>query len=926
MAKKMVLELAKDMGMPPLELVKTIKEDLKLDFDVKNHMTILDESQIEEIQKRMDDASSSKAASKKTKKKTTKKKATKKKTAATKKATKKVTKKKAVTKKQSSDSEEGSQASIASPSTKRQTVIRRRSRGAAAETVSEPSSESSAQAAELEASRGESGRAKAGSEAAVEAKTSKESPQRRTDGPEAVSESKTSTRPEDKIAPSSDAKAATQAKEKSDLPKTAKDQESWPTDELGRPIAPGMADDKKKRVKPSRPTPKVSSDEAPPSTHRAFRAQKSKAPEPAEPVGKDTGKKLAQAKEELRAESELKMYDFKRREIVFTPKKRRVMNTANLKKTKITKPSEQKRTIRVDGGISVSDLAQRMGVKIPKLMKSMMDMGIEGSQNDYLDVETATLLANEFNYEIQNVAFKEEEHLKIKADEKVDPSELAPRAPIVTVMGHVDHGKTSLLDAIRKEDVTSGEAGGITQHIGAYQVHQNDSTLTFLDTPGHEAFTQMRARGANVTDIAILVVAADDGVMPQTKESIDHAKAAGVPIIVAINKIDKPEANVETVKQALTEHGLVAEDWGGDILCVEVSAKEGLNLDKLLEAVSLQAELMELKARPKGPAKGRVVEAKMEKGRGPVATVLIQEGLLKKGDSIVCGMASGKVRSMLDYKGKQFKEAGPSTPVEIIGLDSLPQAGDEVDVAENDKAAKEIVEKRRQAQREIDLHSKKKTSLEDLFGDLEEGETHELSVIVKADVQGSVEAVCDALHNLSGDKVKINVISSSAGGVTESDVLLASASDAIIVAFNVRPENKARKLAEKENVEIKAYSIIYELLDEVKKAMEGLLAPQEVEKFQGRAEVRELFNVPKAGVVAGSAVIDGKIGRHSKVRLLRDSKVIYEGKVGSLRRFKEDAKEVSTGYECGIGIENFNDIKPGDIIEAFSIEEKKATL
>ncbi|TWJ19662.1 translation initiation factor IF-2 [Geobacter argillaceus] len=620
-----------------------------------------------------------------------------------------------------------------------------------------------------------------------------------------------------------------------------------------------------------------------------------------------------------------------KRERVFEPgfkagkgkKKYQKERVSEGKKTEITTPKAIKRIIKISETISVGELAKRMGIKATDLIRALMKMGMMATINHPLDFDTATLLATDFGYEIENVAVDLDEILESVPDA---PESLVKRSPVVTIMGHVDHGKTSLLDAIREANVIAGEAGGITQHIGAYDVELNGRKITFLDTPGHEAFTAMRARGAKVTDIVILVVAADDGVMPQTREAINHSKAAGVPIIVAINKIDKPDAKPERVKQELTEHGLVSEEWGGDTTMVEVSAKKRLNLESLLEMVLLQADVMELKANPDKPAKGTIVEAKLDKGRGPVATVLVQEGTLKMGDYCVVGVQSGRVRAMQNDRGEKVLEAGPSMPVEVIGLSGVPDAGDVFVAMKDEKQAKEIATLRQIKQREVELAKHTKLSLEDLYKRIQSGEVKDLNVIVKGDVQGSVEAVGESLRKLSTDAVRLNVIHSAVGAVTETDVNLAAASNAIIIGFNVRPEVKAQNLAEKEGVDIRLYSIIYDAVEDVKKAMEGLLEPIFKEKYLGRAEIREVFSVPKVGNVAGCYVQDGKVVRNAQVRLLRDNVVIYTGKMSSLRRFKDDVKDVATGYECGIGLENYNDLKIGDIIEAFEMEKVAATL
>ncbi len=594
-----------------------------------------------------------------------------------------------------------------------------------------------------------------------------------------------------------------------------------------------------------------------------------------------------------------------------------------VKKTEITVPKAIKRIIRISETITVGELAKRMGIKANDLIKSLMKMGMMVTINHPLDFDTAAILSSEYSYEIENVAVDLDEILESTPDA---PETLSKRPPVVTIMGHVDHGKTSLLDAIREANVIAGEAGGITQHIGAYDVELNGRKITFLDTPGHEAFTAMRARGAKVTDIVILVVAADDGVMPQTREAINHSKAAGVPIIVAINKVDKPEAKPERVKQELTEHGLVAEEWGGDTTMVEVSAKKRLNLEGLLEMVLLQADVMDLKANADKQAKGTIVEAKLDKGRGPVATVLVQEGTLKAGDYCVVGIHSGRVRAMQNDRGEKVLEAGPSMPVELIGLSGVPDAGDVFVSMKDEKQAKEIATLRQIKHREQELAKHSRMSLDQLYQKIQKGEVKDLNVIVKGDVQGSVEAVGESLRKLSTDAVRLNVIHSAVGAVTETDVNLATASNAIIIGFNVRPEVKAASLAEKEGVDIRLYSIIYDAVEDVKKAMEGLLEPIFKEKYLGRAEIREVFSVPKVGNVAGCYVQDGKMLRNAQVRLLRDNVVVYEGKMSSLRRFKDDQKEVASGYECGIGLENYNDIKQGDIIEAFEMEKIAAKL
>ncbi len=569
-----------------------------------------------------------------------------------------------------------------------------------------------------------------------------------------------------------------------------------------------------------------------------------------------------------------------------------------------------------------------MGVKANDLIKELMGQGQMVTINHPLDFESAAILASEFGYEVENVAFDEETILSHSdiAEQGDDDGKLVARPPVITIMGHVDHGKTSLLDAIRQAKVTEGEAGGITQHIGAYDVDLDGRKMTFLDTPGHEAFTAMRSRGAQVTDIVVLVVAADDGAMPQTKEAINHSKAAGVPIIVAVNKIDKPDANPDRVMQELSELELLPESWGGDTIYVNVSAKEKTNIDQLLEMILLQSEVLELKANPDKRAQGTVVEARLDKGRGPVTTVLVQQGTLKVGDPIVAGLHFGRVRSMADDRGKPVDKAGPSFPVEVTGLSGVPEAGESFHAVEDERVAKEIAQHRHHKIREAELAKNSKISLEQLYARIQEGDVKELKVVVKADVQGSVEAVADTLTKLSTDACRLIVIHSGVGGITETDISLAAASDAIVLGFNVRPAPKAANLAELEGVDIRLYNVIYDAINDIKDAMEGLLAPTLKEVDLGRAEVREAFNVTKVGTIAGCYVVSGKIQRNAHARLLRDDVVVWTGKLSSLRRFKDDVKEVGTNYECGIGLENYNDIKPGDIIEVYEIKEEKTSL
>jgi translation initiation factor IF-2 len=609
------------------------------------------------------------------------------------------------------------------------------------------------------------------------------------------------------------------------------------------------------------------------------------------------------------------------------PRKKMVAAGKKVKQTQITTPAEHKRVVRMDTAIAVSDLAQRMGVKGNEIIKKLWGLGMMGvTINQNIDLDTAGLIAQEFGYQVESTAFREEEVISEESEE--NPEDLVPRAPVVTVMGHVDHGKTSLLDVIRKANVASGEAGGITQHIGAYKVHTPGGDVVFLDTPGHEAFTAMRARGAKMTDIVVLVVAADDGPMPQTIEAINHARAAEVPIVVAVNKVDKPGANPAAIRTKLMEHNLVAEEFGGDIIFVDVSAKTKQGVDKLLEMLALQAEVLELHANPKKAARGHVVEARLDRSRGAISTVLVEEGTLRVGDLMVSGEVSGKIRAMLGDKGQPISEAGPSTPVEVLGLDGVSDAGELFNVVTDEKAAKSLVEHRRDQRRkkEATASPSGRVSLENILDKIREGEVKEVKIVLKADVQGSVEAIAQALRALSTQSVGVNVISSGVGGITESDVQLAKASAAVVIGFNVRPAGKSQQMSENEGVEIKLYQVIYDAIDDVKKAMVGMLAPVTREKALGKVEIRQVFNITKFGTIAGSFVTEGKINRKAQIRLVRDSVVVFTGKLGSLKRFKDDASEVAQGYECGLSIEGYQDLKVGDIIEAFEVESVAATL
>jgi translation initiation factor IF-2 len=657
---------------------------------------------------------------------------------------------------------------------------------------------------------------------------------------------------------------------------------------------------------------------------------------PKEPALKEIGKKQRKKKtEELERDKKFfkKKISFRRKEVVEGealyargPHVRKAKKAAKGKahvvgqKTLITTAKAIKRRIKIDDAIVLSELAKRMGIKAGEMIATLMSMGVMATVNQTIDFDTAVLVASEFDYEVERATFEEETILKLEKD---DPNKLIERPPVVTIMGHVDHGKTSLLDVIRKTKITDIEAGGITQHIGAYHVSTDKGQIAFLDTPGHEAFTAMRARGAKVTDIVVLVVAADDGVMPQTIEAINHSRAAGVPIIVAVNKIDKLNADPERVYRELSETGLTSEEWGGDTIFVKVSAKQNTGIDELLEMILLQSAVLELKANPDKLAKGYVVESKIDSGRGAVATVLVQEGTLRIGDPIVCGIQHGKVRAMLNDRSIQAESAGPSIPVEVIGLSGVPMAGDELIALQDEKDAKQISLHRVQKQRSKALAATSRLSLDKLYEKMQEGEVKELNLIIKADVHGSIEALSDSLTKLSNEEVKINIIHSGTGTITGSDVSLATVSEAVIIGFNVRPSPKVQSIAHEENVDMRFYSVIYDVIKDIKDAIVGMMASTFEERILGRAEVRETFHVPKVGTIAGCYVTDGKIERGQPIRILRDGVVLYEGRNASLRRYKDDVKEVLSGYECGVGIENYNDIKIGDILESYYLEEIK---
>ncbi|AEI15130.1 translation initiation factor IF-2 [Flexistipes sinusarabici DSM 4947] len=649
-------------------------------------------------------------------------------------------------------------------------------------------------------------------------------------------------------------------------------------------------------------------------------SEETEAPQTAE---QEPVKEEVQAEEKEKEEKKVKKEEAKPKD----KKKGKPQPQKKGKEKKAEQPKPQKpvkpEKIQIGESVTVSEFAGMIGIKATELIKKLMMMGVMATVNQHIDAETAQLLGAEYDIEVETKTVKEDDLLPQVED---DPEKMQHRPPIVTVMGHVDHGKTSLLDAIRETKVADAEAGGITQHIGAYEVDHEKGKVVFLDTPGHEAFSGLRARGANVTDIVILIVAADDGVMPQTKEAIDHAKAAGVRMVVAINKVDKPNANVEKVKTQLAEYNIIPEEWGGEYQFEEISAKNHVGIDDLLDRVLLESEMLELKADPDRPAEGIVIESQLDKQKGPVGTVLVKKGTLRVGDAFVVGDNQGKVRAMFNYAGKPIKKAGPSIPVEVMGFSEVPESGDSFIVTKDEKTAKQVASMRHDKKKEKELAERSKVSLNDLFDRIKEGEISELNIVIKADVQGSLEALKNSLLKLSNPEVKLNIIHGGVGGINESDILLASASNAIVIGFNVRPDSKAKTTAEKEDVEINLYSVIYEAIESVEKAIEGMLTPETKENVIGRVEVRQVFSVPKAGKIAGSYVLEGKVVRNAHARVVRDNVVVYDGAIDSLKRFQNDAKEVTSGYECGIGIAKFNDIKEGDILEIYEFKEEKRTI
>lgn len=897
-----VYEFAKEIGIETLALMDKIR---KWDLPIKSHMAELSPEAIKQIRTKLEEEAD---GGKKTKKKTTKKKAKKK--AAAKKTTKKV-------------AADGSKKASTKKTTKKKatTVIRRKKatkKVAAEQAAAKAASEETQVAATAAAAEEQQPTAPTVQTPATEA-----TPQQTAPPAQAQASAPETDNSDDKSSPATTRKREVKMTEggpvsgvKSERPRRnivgrmdlskveAKAASSRPQKTSTRNIRPGF-------VAANQPMPAAGTDDDR-HGHRRDKEKRKKVVAVPGPSKKD----------QEQAPPSFVSSDFKKREVVFQPKKKKIAtNPAEMKQTTITTPAAHKRVVKVHGTMKVADLADAMGIKAPQLIKSLMKSGVMGNINTELDFDTISLIVPEFNYEAENILKSDDELVEMAAFGDLDATPV-PRSPIVTVMGHVDHGKTTLLDYIRKAKVAEGEAGGITQHVGAYRVKTAIGECTFIDTPGHEAFTAMRARGASSTDIVILVVAADDGVMPQTLEAISHSKAAGVPIIVAMNKMDKAGANPDRIKQQMAEHELVPEDWGGDTMFVPVSALKGEGVDELLEQVSLLAEVLELKGNPKRSATGIVVESRVETGKGNVATLLVQDGTLTAGQNVVIGEIACRVRQLFDETGKKIEEAGPSHPVEVIGLPESPLAGDSFDACKDEKTAERIANQRAEERRKEKMAAQAApTNLEDLFSKVKAGDLKELPVVLKTDVAGTGEAIRAMFDKISTDEVKIKVIHQGVGGISESDVLLASTAGGIIIGFNTRPDNAARAASKERGVEIKTHSIVYKLMDEMKAAMAGLLDPDLVEKAMGRAEVRDTFTVPKVGTIAGSFVVDGKITRNSLLRLVRNGTVIYTGKISSLKRFKDDAKEVAQGYECGIGIENFNDIKVGDEIEAYVEEE-----
>lgn len=882
---KKIFELAKELDMGALDLVEKLKAD---GYNVRNHMNSLTDEEVEKVMASFSESESDAGAKKKvtkTKKKTAKKK-----------AKKKVTKKKTVIRKKGDESEgetleaaaaeEGEKPKVVKKTTKKKVV---KKKAASSEDSEAPQEEGTGNNTET---LGEAF------------------------GLRVVS------RPKEEIEAEKEATSAAQEVDSSD-------EEKELYKEKVHTFTPVFIPEKKEASAKSESTSEEGDESD--SDKKEKDSKKRLGGLATMMSGKKAGSK-SQVLNQVRADNELKSYAALSGtgRPIYTQVKRKKTYSGPTKDTEITEVKESKRVVKVHGGATAVDLAKKLKVKFKEMVNDCLKLNLLVKQDDYIGVQLASEISALYDYRVEDVSFDESEVLGQKelSDDAIE--KLPLRDPIITIMGHVDHGKTTLLDYIRNAKVAEGEAGGITQHIGAYSVKTNSGkTLTFLDTPGHAAFASMRQRGANVTDVVILVVAADDGVMPQTKESVRFIQEAGVPLIVAINKMDKDGANPDRVKNELTEFHITPEEWGGETQMVPISALKGDGVDDLLEAVALQAEMAELRADPKGPAVGVTIESKVEPGRGPVATILVQTGTLKKGDSIVVGESYGRARSLMDSFGKEVKSAGPSMPVQILGLNEAPSPGDSFNTVKNEREAKKVVQNRVDERKKLESMPKKATvSLEDFFASAagENAEAKTLNIIARSDVQGSFEAIKSSLETLSNSEVEVRVMGGGVGPISDSDVQLADASGAIIMGFNMRPATSARRLAEEKGVEVRTYSIIYQLIDDVKMALEGMLDPEFVEKYIGRAEVKETFVVPKIGTIAGSVVIDGSIQVGCQVRLLRDGKIMFDGKMSSLKRFKDDVKEVKSGYECGVGLEGFNDVKVGDLFEAYIMEEKRRSL
>ncbi len=889
---KKIFELAKELDMGALDLVEKLKEQ---GFNVRNHMNSLTDDEVTKVMASFAPAPAESSTKKKTKKKVVKKKVTKK---ATKKAgakTTKVTKKKTVIRKKGDEKEETpvsaqeSDTENGETKTKKTVVVKKSSDGKKEEAPSDPSSETLGEAFGL----------------------------------------RVVSRPEEEEASRKDSTVSEPESKESAPVESESPEEKKLYKEKVHTFTPVFIPEKNEKSGGEEGVESGGDDD---SDSKKEKDSKKRLGGLATMMSSKKGGSKSQVLNQVRADTELKSYAALSGtgRPIYTQVKRKKTYSGPTKDTEITEVKESKRVVKIHGGATAVDLAKKLKVKFKEFVDDCLSLNLLVKQEDYIGVQLATEIAGLYDYRVEDISFNEDEVIGKEELSDAAKEKLPLRDPIITIMGHVDHGKTTLLDYIRNAKVAAGEAGGITQHIGAYSVKTNSGKkLTFLDTPGHAAFASMRQRGANVTDVVILVVAADDGVMPQTKESVRFVQEAGVPLIVAINKMDKESANPDRVKNELTEFQITPEEWGGDTQMVPISALKGDGVDDLLEAVALQAEMMELRENPKGKAEGVTIESKVEPGRGPVATILVQKGTLKKGDSIVVGECYGRVRSLVDHTGKELKSAGPSMPVQILGLNDAPSPGDTINVVKNEREAKKIVQNRMDERKKLEsMPAKSTVSLEDFFAQAagEGVEKKTLNIIARADVQGSFEAIKSSLETLSNSEVEVRVMGGGVGPISDSDVQLADASSAIIMGFNMRPVTSARRLAEEKGVEVRTYSIIYQLIDDVKLALEGMLDPETVEKYIGRVEVKETFVVPKVGTIAGSVVIDGSIQVGCQVRLLRNGKIMFDGKMSSLKRFKDDVKEVKSGYECGVGLEGFNDVKVGDLFEAYIMEEKKRSL